>query len=269
MKEKQYAKTLAAVNAAALAAVILINALANALPINGITTGELSDMYPNLFVPAGITFSIWGLIYLLLIIWNAYQFREAYSSSAGDGKRVIDAGPWFLVSCIGNILWILFWHYQFLLLSLAVMLGILYSLIRLYLSIGIGTTPAGRKEMWLYRVPVSVYLGWISVATIANVTAVLVHYGWNGFGLTEAFWTAAVIIAGMVIAAGMIIRKQDVIHPLVVVWAYIGIIIKRSTVDAVPVMSVIVTAWIGVIAILALAAVFLFLGKNYLSADRN
>ncbi len=262
MKEnKSFARTLAFINGAALAAVILINALANALPINGITTGEISDLYVNLFVPAGITFSIWGLIYLLLIVWVIFQFR---ASKTPQYASVLKSGPWFLVSSVGNILWILFWHYLMVWLSLAAMLVVLFSLIKLYLSIDVGSTDTTMQEKLMYHLPISVYLGWISVATIANVTAVLVSIQWRGFGIPESVWTVIVIAAGVVVAVGMIIRRRDLVHPLVVIWAYIGIVIKRSA-DAEPVTSVIAAVWIAVALIIAAVAVSALKGRNYLA----
>lgn len=254
------ARIIAVIHALGVAAVIVVNALANVLPINGLNTGEISDMYPNLFVPAGITFSIWGLIYLLLIIWVVFQFRSA-SSNPEEVRRSF---PWFIMTCIANILWIFTWHYLLPLLSLAVMLLLLLSLIKLYRSMGIGWNSAPASVRYIHHLPVSVYLGWISVATIANVTAVLVHYNWGGFGLSEPFWTVLVMIVGILLGLAMIVRRGDIIHPLVVLWAYIGILIKRTTAE-VSVESVIITAWIG-IAVIALGVLFsLLTRRNYLT----
>ena len=256
-------KTTAVVHAAALAAVLLVNALANILPINGIGTGELSDMYPNLFVPAGITFSIWGLIYLLLILWVGRQFYISHRRIGSLRTQISASVPWFLISCIGNILWIITWHYQYLIASLLMMLVIFFSLIKLYLAIGVGTRSRSISHRLLYHLPISVYLGWISVALIANITAALVHFQWQRFGLSEVFWTVVVIIAALAVGLAMLVIKKDIFHPLVVLWAFAGIIIKRSSAE--PVYTpVITTAWIGIALIAVGVIAFLVLKRSYL-----
>ncbi len=260
-----FPRNIAVINAVGTASVILVNILANALPINGITTGELSDQYPNLFVPAGITFSIWGLIYLLLILWTTFQFSLAASSRS---EQVSITSPWYFISCTANILWIIAWHYQQVLLSLLIMLVLLWSLVKLYLALGVGEAGALRRERLLYHLPVSVYLGWISVATIANVTAVLVRYDWGGFGLGDPFWTVAVILVGTLLGLAFLLKKRDIIHPLVVVWAYLGIIIKR-TADAETVVSVIAAASAAAAVLTVLILVFAVTGRSYLTRRDN
>ncbi len=258
-----YPKTLAIINAIGLIGVIVINALANALPINGITTGELSDLYPNLFVPAGITFSIWALIYVLLILFIVNQFAAIKSSETQAISSIEQIGPWFFISCSANILWIFAWHYQLLLLSLVLILLIGLSLIMMYLRLDIGRTQVSPRTKFLVYLPVSVYLGWISVAVIANVTAVLVFYGWNGFTLSESFWTVLVIIAGILVGLAMLYLRKDIFHPLVVVWAYFGIIMKRSA-DSIPYTAVIAAAWAGVAVLIFLIIVQIVRKQTYI-----
>jgi hypothetical protein len=193
-----------------------MNYLANALPINGKTTGELSDSFPNLFVPAGITFSIWGVIYLLLLLFCLVQFFEA------NQANVAQIGWLFAATCIFNALWIVCWHYGKLPLSLLVMLGLMVSLIFINMRL------AGTSNI-LFKAAFGIYLGWICIATIANVTAMLVHYNWNGWGIFPEIWTMAMILAGMIITV-LAIRKFD--NPWIgfpVVWAFTGILIKRQT----------------------------------------
>ena len=256
-----FPRNIAVINAAGTVAVITVNILANALPINGITTGELSDQYPNLFVPAGITFSIWGLIYLLLILWAAFQFSLAASSRS---EQVSITSPWYFISCTANILWIIAWHYQQVMLSFLIMLVLLWSLVKLYLALGVGEAEAPRRERLLCHLPVSVYLGWISVATIANATALLVRYNWGGFGLGDPFWTVSVILVGAFLGMAFLVKKRDLIYPLVVVWAYVGIIIKRTG-DADPVVSVIAAASAAAAVLAVLILVFALTGRSYLA----
>ena len=176
------------VNILLAAGMLVMNYLASALPLNNKTTGELSDSFPNLFVPAGLTFSIWGVIYLLLVMYCVVQFT-------GSDKEVISGiSWWFGLSCILNALWIVFWHYGKLPLSLLVMLGLLGTLI--YINISIRELPAG-----IIKAAFGIYLGWICIATIANVTTLLVNANWNGFNISQEIWTVIMIFSGMLIVA--------------------------------------------------------------------
>ena len=197
------------------AVMIYMNYLANALPLNGKTTGELSDAYPNLFVPAGITFSIWGIIYLLVAGYCVIQFFPASKGIA------LNIGWIFALTCVFNALWIVTWHYQKLPLSLLVMLSLLVSLI--YINILVKDLPFG-----LVKATFGVYLGWISIATIANVTALLVNYNWGAFGIPEQVWTIIMIAAGTLIVSLTLLRLDNPFIGLSVIWAFAGIIIKRS-----------------------------------------
>ena len=202
------------INLLLFAGMIVMNYLANALPLNNKTTGELSDSFPNLFVPAGITFAIWGAIYLLLVIYCFVQFT-------GSNQIAISKISWlFGISCILNALWILFWHYGKLPLSLAVMLGMLLALI--YINILIKDLQFG-----IIKASFGIYMGWICIATIANVTTLLVHYDWKGFGIQEEIWTIIMIFAGAIIAALSIYSLKNPFIGLSIIWAFTGIILKR------------------------------------------
>ena len=197
------------------AGMVYVNYLANSLPINGKTTGQLSDSYPNLFVPSGITFSIWGIIYLLLAAYCIAQFLPA---SKDLGKAI----NWlFVLSCVLNGLWIVAWHYQKLPVSLLIMIGLLAVLILINLQIK--DLPGG-----LLKATFGIYLGWICIATIANFTALLVDIGWGGFGLSQSAWTVIMIAVGALIVAVTILKTNNPFIGLSVIWAFVGIILKRS-----------------------------------------
>ena len=216
-------------------AMIVMNYLANALPLNNHTTGQLSDSYPNLFVPAGITFSIWGVIYLLLAGFCIIQFSDTSKTAA------MDIGWLFVISCVLNAMWIVCWHYEKLSLSLIVMIGLLITLI--YINILIREMPMG-----IIKAAFGVYLGWICIATIANVTALLVHFGWKGFGISEEHWTIIMISAGALIAALALYRFNNPFIGLSVIWAFTGIILKRNTDHR----SIVITAAIALTIIVIL-----------------
>jgi len=225
------------------AGMIVMNYLANALPLNNKTTGELSDSFPNLFVPAGITFSIWGIIYLLLLIYSIVQFT-------GSSQIVISKISWFFgISCLLNALWIVTWHYEKLPLSLIVMIGILISLI--YINILIKDLQFG-----IIKASFGIYLGWICIATIANVIALLVNYNWNGFGLPEQVWSVLMIATGTLIVSVTILRLNNPFIGLSVMWAFAGIIIKRHD-DYISIVSSAAVA----IVIVAIITILLFFRK--------
>ncbi|MFX1254824.1 MAG: hypothetical protein ACFFCZ_24645 [Promethearchaeota archaeon] len=217
------------VNLIALILTILINVLANAIPIGGKNTGELSDALPNLFVPAGLTFSIWFVIYLLLTIFAIYQARDLISPEKQNMPFLYRISYIFLLSSIANIVWIFLWHYQQVLFSLFLMVVLFLSLLAIYLRLDIGRAEVPRNEKLFVHVPFSVYIGWITVATIANVTAFLVSINWDGFGIPEEIWTIIVIAVAVIITLAMLFTRKDIAYSLVVVWASIGIVIKQIT----------------------------------------
>lgn len=237
-----------ALNTVGLILVLTLNGLANALPINGVTTGGVSDRYGNLFTPAGLTFSIWGLIYLLLTAFVVYGWVAARGDRDSFSGRV---GPWFFVSCLANSGWILAWHYRLLPLSLVLMLVLLGSLLAVYLRLGVGRGEVSRGAWAFVHLPFSVYLGWITVATIANITILLVSVRWGAFGLSPQFWTVAVIGAAIVIALAMAFTRRDIYFCLVVDWALIGILLKRLGDATVPDQAVVAAAIAGIVMVSA------------------
>jgi len=228
---------------------VILNGLASALPINNKTTGELSDQYPNLFVPAGLTFSIWGVIYILLAIFVIYGLISAIKKDTQNSSFIENIGILFFISCLANIGWIFAWHYEILPLSLVLMLLLLGSLITIYLRLRIGKSDSTRIEKYLVHLPFSVYLGWITIATIANVTALLVDVNWNTFGLGEQFWAVAVIMVGIAIALSILFTRKDIFYCLVINWALLGILIKRLAVETTPDQSVIIITIVGLVLI--------------------
>ncbi len=242
---------LSVVNLIGFLAVVMVNVLANSVPLGGKTTGELSDQYSNLFVPAGITFAIWGLIYLALAVFVVYGVVCSLRRDAPESTLVERIGWLFLITCLANAGWIFAWQYQVLPLSLVAMLVLLVTLIALYLRLEIGTSHAAAGERFMVHLPFSIYLGWITIATIANVTALLVAYRWNGFGVSGQAWAVIMIAAGIVLTALMLFRRGDIFYGLVVDWALLGIYLKRSA-DASPAsQTVAIAAICGMILVTA------------------
>lgn len=224
---------------------IAINALANALPINGLTTGEISDRFKVYFVPAGYVFAIWGLIYLGWIAFTIYQALP----SQRENPRLRRLGHLFALAGIANSAWLLLWHYEQFLLTVPVMLILLVLLIVMYQRLQIGKVEVPPIERWAVDVPFSIYLGWITVATIANITSVLDYVGWDGWGIAPETWMLIMLAVALVIALLMMLTRRDVAYLLVLVWAFAGIAIKHA---AVP--TVMVGAW-GATALVVLMVV--------------
>jgi len=184
MNKARWRLLLSILNAVGFVVVLIVNASANAIPLGGNTTGQLSDQYPNLFVPAGLTFAIWGVIYLLIAMSVVYGVVCAGKSEA-PGRFIDRIGVLFLVTCMANAGWIFSWHYRQLIVSLGCMALLLVALIWTYLRLDIGRSFATPTEKYLVHLAMSVYLGWITIATIANVTTVLVAYKWDHLGISE------------------------------------------------------------------------------------
>jgi hypothetical protein len=237
------------INIFAFLIVLTVNGLANALPLGGNSTGEISDLYPNLFTPAGLTFSIWGVIYLILAAFIVYQGRDLFSKQKIEMPYIQAINGYFLLSCLANAGWLFAWHYRQALLSLVVMFILLFSLIMIYLKLDIGKNTVDSATRYFVHLPFSLYLGWITVATIANISAVLVHYQWSGWGLSETFWTILVIIAGTLIALINIGQRGDVAYNTVILWAYLGIIIKRYSVSGPPIMAIVYITGLAMVLI--------------------
>jgi benzodiazapine receptor len=217
---------------------ITANGLASALPLNGQSTGAISDSFQVVFVPAGYVFSIWGVIYLLLAGFTIYQALPSQR-----GKVVLQKIGWF--AALSNLLngaWIFFWHYNYFAWTLVIMLGLLATLIAIFLRLDVGKRKFTTAEKWLVSIPFSVYLGWITVATIANATALLKFSGWNGWGIDGQTWTIILLAAGVAISILMSLSRRDIGYALVLVWAFIGIGVKWLGVYPAVVVSAFIAA---------------------------
>lgn len=207
---------------AAYVAMIVVNFLANSLPINNRSTGDISDAYPNLFAPAGFAFSIWGLIYLLLGGYVLYQFFKNDKRIEGLLKKI---NLLFIATSLANLLWIFAWHYDFIGLSVIIMAVLLFLLIRI--ADILRQEKLVSWEKLLIGTPFSVYFGWITVAAIANITVFLVSIGWNGFGLADFVWTSVILLIGALIGILRLQKDKKIAYGLVLIWAYSAILFKH------------------------------------------
>lgn len=232
----------------ALVIMLIFNMLAVLLPLNDKTTKELSDAILIYFVPEGYVFSIWSLIYLALIGYAVYQLL----SSSQKNKQLHSIAWLFVVNALANAGWIVLWHNERVVWSVALMLVILMTLIAIYQKLNIGQQKITKAQYWLTHFPFSLYLGWISVATIANISGALYVLQWNGWGIAPQIWATIMIIVAGFLAIIMLLRRRDYVFAAVIIWALIGIAVKFS---AFPVMLwavIVTTCCIGVVAILTI-----------------
>jgi hypothetical protein len=230
---------------------LTVNILASTLPLNGQNTGEISDRFQVYFVPAGYVFAIWGVIYIGWIAFTVFQFLPSQKES----PRLRRLGYWFAMSGILNGLWLFCWHYNLFGLSVVVMLALLGTLIISYLRLEVGLAEVGSGERWAVDIPFGTYLGWISVATIANFTSWLDSISWSGFGIAPQVWAVIMLAVASLVGAAMAFTRREVAFLLVLVWSFVGIAQKQA---AVPLVAN--SAWLGSAFVLVL--VFFRVLKN-------
>jgi benzodiazapine receptor len=229
---------------------VIVNSLAGSTTlIGGVNTAQISDSNPTLITPAGYVFSIWGIIYVLLGVFVVFQALPSQKEKEYTKK----IGWLFVLSSILNIVWLFLWQYEFLSLSVVLMFLLLSTLILIYLRLGIGKSQVTLREKLAIHVPFSVYLGWITIASIANVSVTLVSVNWNGFGIDPEIWATLIIIVALLIALLVVATRKDIAYGLVIIWALIGIAVKQSGNQTI----VTLTEASAIIVLLALAATIL------------
>jgi hypothetical protein len=201
-----------------------LNFWAGSIGVDGRLVGSISDDIPALFTPAGYVFSIWGLIYLGLGGFVIYGLGRKQR----DNALIDRIGSWFFLSSVFNILWLVAWMFQIFWLSEVFMALLLISLLAAYLRMNAKLPELPRKDFWLIAAPFSLYLGWVSVATVANTSALFVTEGITALGVSGAFWTVVMMLVAYVLSTLMVILRHDWIYAFVIIWASIGIGVKNQ-----------------------------------------
>jgi translocator protein len=210
---------------AATVVTLVINLLSNIIPFNNVTTAQVSDSFPIYFVPAGYVFAIWGVIYLGIIAYAIYQLKFI---KLDEQKNFSEIGSWFLIASLANCLWLFLWQYEYIVATIFMMVLLLISLLGIYFEIKKIKNPT-KKFLWMVKAPFSLYLGWITVATVANFSAVLFTLGYDG-GNYAIWWAIGMMGVATLLAILMVIREKDYIYTLVIIWALIGIAVKFKTI---------------------------------------
>ncbi len=227
---------------------LTVNILANALPLNGQNTGQISDRFKVYFVPAGYVFAIWGVVYIGWIAFAIYQALPAHKQD----ERLRRLGYLFALSGVFNAAWLFCWHYNRFGLSVLVMLALLGLLIASYLRLDVGRRRAGSSEKWCVDIPFSVYLGWITVATVANISDWLYSIHWDGFGIAAPTWAVMMLAVASLLGLLMAWTRRDAGYLFVLVWAFAGIAAKQAGTPLVAMAAWVAAAFAVLLALYSL-----------------
>ncbi len=234
------------INIVAFVFVLVTNGLSESIPLNGQTSAQIANRLPIFFVPANYVFSIWGVIYMLLIVFIVYQALP----SQRENPYLRKIGYWFALTCLANGIWLVLFHYNLFALSMVAMIILLVALIIIYTRIETGRGAVTNATRWCIQIPFSTYLGWITVATVANAAYVLYDAGWDGFGISGELWAAIMLVVATLITLIIVVTRRDVAYAAVLLWALVGIVIKQAaaplvagTAAAVAVVILLVLIW--------------------------
>lgn len=239
-------------NIAAFIITLAINGLASTTFLNGRTTAQVSDLYSNPITPAGYVFAIWGIIYALLFVFVIYQALPKQKNK--PFQKQISA--LFILSSVFNVAWIFLWQYDYITVSVVMILSLLATLIAIYIRLGIGKSNAPLTEKLCVYLPFSVYLGWITIASIADVAAALVSVRWDGFGLSAQTWAIVAMSIALIATLAVIFARRDIAYSLVIDWAIAGIAVKQSNDQ-----NIVLTAEIAIVVIFVALALSFLIGK--------
>lgn len=247
-------KLLSIINAIVILLVVAWNGYTGANGLNGNTVGNLSDKYFNLFTPAGYAFAIWSLIFIGLLILAGYTLKVAFSSNDED-NFVSKMSPWLIAANLFNCIWLYVWLYEYTLTSVFVMLAILVSLLAIIVKLNLNLTEKSKAFRFLVSIPLAIYAGWISVATVANISALLATYNWSPI-FSETVWTVVMILIAALVNVYMVINRQLYAFGAVGIWAITAIIVRHYESNT----TIVIGSVVGIVAILA--SMFIAAKKN-------
>lgn len=248
-------KTLQIANGVALVSTIFINYLSNTGLMNGKTIGTVSSNLTTLFTPASYAFSIWGFIYLLLIGFIFYQGKSLFGAKKNADDVVLKIGWWFVISCIANSGWVFLWIYGETAISCIFILLLLFSLMQIIFRCRLELDLEPFSRILFLAWPFVFYAGWVTVASIANISAYLFKNGWDGFGIKPETWTIIMIIIAVMINIWAIVSRNLREFAVVGAWALIAIAIRNED----QFENVTMTAYVGAFTLLLACGIDSFL----------
>lgn len=237
---------LSIVTLVAILATLIVNGLSNFFPPQGLNVGEIANtiLQGVQITPANYAFAIWGVIYIALIAYGIYQLRP----SQRQDPIIRRANLLLILACLAQIAWIYLFTLRLFTVSVLAMLVILLSLIGAYLQFGIGKTQVSRDRRWMAHIPFSIYLSWISVATIVNIASALYTADWNRWGINDTGWTVIMLLVGAILGAIVALKRSDAAFTLVFVWAYLAIAVRQWNVSAISITAIV--SAVGLVALL-------------------
>ena len=226
-------KTLAVLNFIFFFIACLTANLSQTKIFGGVTNADISNKYETVFTPAGITFAIWGVIYLSLFGFTIYHLISAYNDDVDSeaNKVVLKINYLFIINNIATAIWVFSFTYEYLLASMLLIIIQLITLLIIAIRLNLFDVNKSFKNKLFTQFPLSIYFAWLCVANVANISLFLVSVGWNGFGISESVWAIILIIITLIIAIFIIFFKRNPFFGLVILWAIYGIYLKRMQID--------------------------------------
>lgn len=222
-----------------LVSVIVFNFVSQAIPLGGATSAEIANRIPDmLYFPANYAFSIWGVIYAFLIAYGVFQALPRNAANPALRRT----GWLFVLSCVFNIGWLTSFHFNLFPLSMVMMLLLLGTLITIYIRLGIGVTAVSTGMKWCVHIPFSIYIGWITAATITNAGYVLRDAGWDGFGIADQTWAVIMLVITGILSVAMVVLRRDVAYGLLIIWAVGAIAVRHADIAPVQLAALAVCA---------------------------
>jgi hypothetical protein len=256
-------RLLAIMNLIALGFQILLSYLVQVKSFSTQDVGQVSAKFDTVFTPAGITFAIWGLIYTSLFAFCLFHLYKSFSkgSSCQVNQDTQNIGWLFVINNISTGFWLIAWVNEQLLVSVVLMMIQLFTLIRISIKAHISNPDRSVQTVILTQFPLSIYFGWICIASIANISAWLKFTGWNGMGISESFWVIILIGIATLLSLFIILVRRNLPFGFVILWALYGIVLKRKQVDYQLFENVINAAY-GAFAIILMVMIIRIFRKN-------
>jgi len=228
---------------------LLVNyALADIVQYNGVSTLEATNKINIYFLPARFTYLIWGAIFLGLTVYTVFQALPAQKENVSLRK----IGWWYVAGTLAIISWMVSFHFHNFSLSTLMMVILLIALVIIYEKLGIGVEPVPPAMRYLVHLPFSIYLGWITMATIGNLSNILYMSGWNGFGINAKIWAVVMIVMTIVIAELTAFNRQDLAYLAVFVWSFIGIAVNHYGVSPVFEAASVAAGFVSIMAVITM-----------------